>query len=68
MKFSCGLTYVEKMRRQRLWHRVFRWWPVSQRNGDGTLTCYALCYMERKLNYYGDEWEYRLPCGEGYED
>lgn len=67
MKISCWRTSEQK----KLWHRVFKWWPVLVFDTDGAMTCYYLCYLDRRIDpvwtsYAGFAWEYR--CSQGEEE
>lgn len=47
MKFDCGETFDERLKRLENWHRWFAWFPVKTADHD----CRWFEYVERKITY-----------------
>jgi hypothetical protein len=58
MKWIDGLTWSEKQRRKKIWHRWFAWYPIRiGETEDGHKIKIWLQYIWRK-GYHSRSWEY----------
>jgi len=67
MRFSCGKTdnqkfkdRLERIAREKQWHRVFLFWPKTIEEKDGRKICYWLQQVEKRMVHEGDLF-YSLP-------
>ena len=55
MKFNCGITWEEKLKRMKAWHKWFAWHPITIKiNDQGEKTCVWLVTVERSSTYWAD--------------